>query len=104
MALVAPLSIGRWIGFSLQANHKKDIPSAVDFTIISIFGLSGLVNVILLIWTRPGLLHLSDVPTAPSSSDSQEFPTENVNSLRLHVGTSMQTDPFSPVSAESCVD
>jgi hypothetical protein len=52
----------------------QTLPSAVTLTVISIFELSGLVNVILLIWTRPGLLLLSDFPRSPSTSESRMFP------------------------------
>lgn len=64
VALVLPLSIGRWIQFS-----TSNIPSAVSFTVDAIFGLSGLINVVLIIRTRPGLLLLSDIPQAPSPGD-----------------------------------
>jgi hypothetical protein len=95
--LVAPLSIGRWIGFTSEARHHQDIPSAATFTVISIFGLSGLVNVLLLIWTRPGLLLLSDATTAPSSSNSQLPSIDDADSMRLHAETSMQANPSSTV-------
>jgi len=53
IVLVLPDSICRWIGF-------ENIPAAATFSCTSIFGLSGLVNVCLLLYTRPGLLLLSE--------------------------------------------
>jgi len=45
IVLVLPISIRRWIGFD-------SYPSAATFFGTSLFGLSGLVNVVLLLVTR----------------------------------------------------
>ncbi|KAF8583204.1 hypothetical protein K439DRAFT_76324 [Ramaria rubella] len=74
VVLVLPLSIGRWISFVIQARQGLDpndvtqtIPSAATLGVLSVFGLSGLINVMLLIMTRPGLLLLNE-PEIPQAS------------------------------------
>ncbi|KAK0213163.1 hypothetical protein DFS33DRAFT_101077 [Desarmillaria ectypa] len=47
--LVLPLSVVRWITFS----GKNQLGSAANLIVISIYGLSGMMNVILLLVTRP---------------------------------------------------
>ncbi|KIJ53946.1 hypothetical protein M422DRAFT_24943 [Sphaerobolus stellatus SS14] len=65
--LVLPNSICRWMGFT---GHP--IPSAATFFSTSLFGLSGLINVLLLWYTRPGLLLLTCPPLPiPGSTKSQ---------------------------------
>lgn len=53
--LVLPLSIVRWLGFS---GHT--IPSAATFGVISVYGLSGMLNVALLLYTRPNSVLFGD--------------------------------------------
>ncbi|KAJ7320898.1 hypothetical protein DFH08DRAFT_789112 [Mycena albidolilacea] len=50
--LVLPLSIVRWIGFTRPDPHHG-MPSAATFAVISLYGLSGAMNVALLLYTRP---------------------------------------------------
>ncbi|KAA1473968.1 hypothetical protein DENSPDRAFT_840507 [Dentipellis sp. KUC8613] len=58
--LVLPLSIVRWLTFSTGGN----VPSAATFVVITLYGLSGMVNVLLLVLTRPRLLLFSEpLPT-----------------------------------------
>lgn len=49
--IVLPLSVTRWLQFS-----KVDIPSAATFFGVSLFNLSGAVNVLVFLIARPGLL------------------------------------------------
>ncbi|KAJ7451761.1 hypothetical protein B0H11DRAFT_2075009 [Mycena galericulata] len=55
--LVLPLSVVRWIGFT-QAD--RTIPSAATFAVISVYGLSGALNVALLLNTRPNSVLFGD--------------------------------------------
>ncbi|TFY64241.1 hypothetical protein EVG20_g6012 [Dentipellis fragilis] len=58
--LVLPLSIVRWLTF----NTGGSVPSAATFVVITLYGLSGMVNVLLLLLTRPRLLLFSEpLPT-----------------------------------------
>ncbi|KAI0266781.1 hypothetical protein BC834DRAFT_112963 [Gloeopeniophorella convolvens] len=49
--VVLPVSVARWLLFNHQA-----VPSAVTFLAVSIFNLSGAINVLLLVIIRPRLL------------------------------------------------
>lgn len=49
-ALVLPMSIVRWLTFVHDVNS---VSSTATFIVVSIFGLSGFVNIILLLTTRP---------------------------------------------------
>ncbi|KAF8515580.1 hypothetical protein JB92DRAFT_2914550, partial [Gautieria morchelliformis] len=60
--LVLPDSICRWMQF-----RNQTVPSAGVFFSTSIFGLSGLANVVLLMYTRPGLLLLNEPATRRAS-------------------------------------
>ncbi|KAJ7105417.1 hypothetical protein C8R43DRAFT_1046810 [Mycena crocata] len=52
--LVLPLSVVRWIGFVQErGGGTNNIPSAATFAVISLYGLSGALNVALLLNTRP---------------------------------------------------
>jgi hypothetical protein len=50
--LVLPLSIVHWMGFTHPDPHHG-MPSATTFVVISLYGLSSAVNVVLLLFTRP---------------------------------------------------
>jgi hypothetical protein len=54
--LVVPLSVARWVDSSAPGRPAADTPFVALGVGIFIFGLSGLVNVILFIWTRPSIL------------------------------------------------
>ncbi|KAF8521443.1 hypothetical protein BU17DRAFT_45737, partial [Hysterangium stoloniferum] len=54
IALILGLSVVRWIDFTHP--HQNIIPAPVIFLVQSILALSGVVNVALLVYTRPGLL------------------------------------------------
>ncbi|KAJ7745447.1 hypothetical protein DFH07DRAFT_748882 [Mycena maculata] len=60
--LILPLSVVRWIGFT---HSDAAIPSAAEFAVISVYGLSGAINVLLLLNTRPNSVLFGDggVPT-----------------------------------------
>ncbi|KAH9040682.1 hypothetical protein EDB85DRAFT_2083550 [Lactarius pseudohatsudake] len=53
--VVLPVSIVRWIGF----RTNKNAPSAAAFFAVSMFNLSGAINVLLFLIVRPGLLLFS---------------------------------------------
>ncbi|KZV70683.1 hypothetical protein PENSPDRAFT_579003 [Peniophora sp. CONT] len=67
--LVCPVSVIRWIGFGLEARGQS-IPSVATFISISIFALSGLSNVLLLVTTRPNLLLFGSVPGVQTDYES----------------------------------
>ncbi|KAN0130873.1 hypothetical protein V8E53_011251 [Lactarius tabidus] len=71
--IVLPISITRWSSFS----NSKNVPSAATFFSVSIFNLSGAINVLLFWVVRPQLLlfprperfresQLADLPTRPA--------------------------------------
>jgi hypothetical protein len=53
--LVLPLSIVHWMGFT-HPDPPHGMPSAVTFVVISLYGLSGAVNIVLLLFTHPNSL------------------------------------------------
>ncbi|KAJ7267536.1 hypothetical protein B0H12DRAFT_1092875 [Mycena haematopus] len=57
--VVLPLSIVRWIEFT-----QGTMPSAATFTVVSLYGLSGAVNVALLLKTRPHSVLFGGADTA----------------------------------------
>jgi len=85
--LILPLSVVRWIGFVQErGGHSNHVPPAATFASITIFGLSGACNAILLLTTRPesGLfsrLNRDDTGFAPSSPPLQvkEFAASRSN-------------------------
>ena len=87
VGLVLPLSIVRWIQFVLQAHQPAPDPNNVHQTVSAapviivqtIFALSGIVNVTLLFFTRPGILLLGETPTR--SSDTAAFGAFNTTEL-----------------------
>jgi hypothetical protein len=60
VGLILPLSIVRWIQFVNVHQHVSSVPVIIVQTI---FALSGVVNVTLLFFTRPGILLLGETPT-----------------------------------------
>src|SRR6266850_1371092 len=52
--IVLPLSVVRWLAY----NHKR-VPSAATFVVMSMYSLSGAINVLLLVIVRPYLLLLT---------------------------------------------
>jgi hypothetical protein len=57
--LVLPLSIVRWLSFRQEMHGGTDrVPPPLTFTVITIFHLSGIFNVILLLYTRPNVFLL----------------------------------------------
>ena len=75
--VVLPLSVVRWSQFS-----HKDVPSAATFFGISVYNLSGAINVLLLLLVRPRiLLFIPPEPVEtgvelghPSTAGSATFP------------------------------
>jgi hypothetical protein len=80
---VLPLSVGRWIRFVQEHRYgRSTVPAAATFAVGTIFNLSGLFNVILLLTTRPesGLFgklmrNPSGVPSGPSNLKSESEKT-----------------------------
>ncbi|KAJ7188924.1 hypothetical protein C8R46DRAFT_878372 [Mycena filopes] len=59
--LLIPLSVVRWIGFAQEHGGRPNrIPSAATFAVISIYGLSGASNVVLLLSTKPNSMLFGD--------------------------------------------
>ncbi|KAJ7282868.1 hypothetical protein C8J57DRAFT_53677 [Mycena rebaudengoi] len=59
--LILPLSVVRWIGFSQErGDGVNHIESAATFAVISMYGLSGAINVALLLYTRPNSVLFGD--------------------------------------------
>jgi hypothetical protein len=54
--LVLPLSIARWCAFHPPKTKPDEMPFAVTAVVIAMFGLSGVVNVVLIMLTRRNLL------------------------------------------------
>ncbi|KAF7376476.1 hypothetical protein MSAN_00063300 [Mycena sanguinolenta] len=85
--LVLPLSIVRWIAFT-----QGPMPSAATFAVISMYGLSGAVNVALLLKTRPNSVLFGggdagrddDVGRAPSLSPNADV-TSTYSEFRVRV-------------------
>ena len=94
VGLVLPLSIVRWIQFVLQAHQPAPDPNNVHQTVSAIsviiaqtiFALSGVVNVTLLFFTRPGILLLGETPTR--SSDTTVFGAFNTTEEGHRAGQS----------------
>ncbi|KIJ42239.1 hypothetical protein M422DRAFT_68052 [Sphaerobolus stellatus SS14] len=73
------LSAVRWIDFAMGTQTKgseyhETIPPAATFTAQIIFALSGVVNVALLVKTRPGLLYLG---ISPRKSEDESRPSDS---------------------------
>ncbi|KAH8119308.1 hypothetical protein DFH11DRAFT_436935 [Phellopilus nigrolimitatus] len=65
--IILPLTVTRWMSFSRSGMNS--VPSAATFAVICIFGLSGALNVLLLLLTRPNLLLFDSEPDPyPTSS------------------------------------
>jgi len=73
--LVLPDSIVRWITFT----GERNVPTSATFFATTVFGLSGLVNVALLHFGRPGLLLLNGPP--PESIPEQPWQLTNLSQL-----------------------
>ncbi|KAJ6521955.1 hypothetical protein DFH09DRAFT_212956 [Mycena vulgaris] len=59
--LVLPLSVVRWIGFVQERGGRaSNIPSAATIAVVSVYGLSGALNVVLLLYTRPNSVLFGD--------------------------------------------
>jgi hypothetical protein len=73
--LVLPLSIVRWRTFRSPAHLKLQTPFAVTAVVVTIFGLSGVVNVALVTLTRRNLLLFGQrrgVVSTPESMNDNE--------------------------------
>ncbi|KAI0036176.1 hypothetical protein K488DRAFT_41622 [Vararia minispora EC-137] len=69
--LILPVSVIRWVGFGLEARGITDaIPGVATFVVDFTYSLSGAMNVILLLWTRPNLLLFGHVSGQRSDEES----------------------------------
>jgi len=75
--LVLPLSLVRWIAY------VTPVPFAASVTGIAVFGLSGLVNVLLFSFTRPNLLLMNSKRRAPPNPPTQQSLVLSIS--RAHV-------------------
>jgi len=79
--LVVPLSIVRWRIFRSPAHLKLQPPFAVTAVVVTIFGLSGVINVVLITLTRRNLLLFGQRRGVVSTPESM-----NVNEARFGPG------------------
>lgn len=79
--LVLPLSIARWVAFGQEAKRVvNSVPSAATFAVAAVFQLSGLLNVVLLVTTRPTLFQRSrPIELPPSTPDLVDIPLPDVS-------------------------
>ncbi|KAH7335169.1 hypothetical protein B0J17DRAFT_668933 [Rhizoctonia solani] len=93
---VLPLSIIRWAAF---ANHSllsrpQMMPASMTFS--SIFNLMGLINVLLIYWTRPAILLIGTdgtlPPTDPRYVPSQDDDVVKLDPLPVHGSTTGRQD------------
>lgn len=80
--LVLPLSIVRWRTFRTPANLNLQTPFAVTAVVVTIFGLSGVANVVLITLTRRNLLLFGQRRGVVSTQESM-----NVNEGRFGLGS-----------------
>lgn len=89
--LVTPLSISRWLGYAMQQeNPPRQLPFVVSMVSITVFGLSGLVNVALFMITRPKLLLFDRRPRDTITVRTFSFPAP-----RRPNGSMMSISPIS---------
>lgn len=93
--LVLPLSVVRWVGFVQERGGRlSHIASSATLTVVTIYGLSGAMNVVLLFVTRPNSLlfgHTQVYDTdgrAPSPSSSNTSPTPKGSNHMVREGHS----------------
>jgi len=79
--LVVPLSIVRWRIFHSPAHLKVQMPFAVTAVVVTIFGLSGVINVVLITLTRRNLLLFGPRRGVVSTPESM-----NINEARFGPG------------------
>ena len=82
--LVLPLSIVRWRTFRTPANLNLQTPFAVTAVVITIFGLSGVINVVLITLTRRNFLLFGQRRGVVSTQESM-----NVNEGRFGPGSAL---------------
>ena len=70
--LVLPLSIVRWRTFRAPGQQQLQTPFAVTAVVITIFGLSGVVNVVLIMLTRRNLLLFGQRRGVVSTQESRD--------------------------------
>jgi len=69
--IILPLSIIRWLGFTQEIRYGANtIPAAANFTALALFGLSGFLNVILLLTTKAQLFGKALMPTSETRPPS----------------------------------
>ncbi|KAJ7141392.1 hypothetical protein C8R44DRAFT_763319 [Mycena epipterygia] len=99
-ALILPLSVVRWIGFVQEhGGHQSAIPSAATFAVISLYGLSGALNVTLLLYTRPNSVLFgggeeggadgpgrAPSPVRTSAGSASDFRARSRDSGSMHLG------------------
>jgi len=79
---ILPLSVVRWIGFIQERGHRPNhVSSTATFAADTIYSLSGVFNVVLLLTTRPDSVLFcksKSAGRAPSFRDSQEQSAHNL--------------------------
>jgi len=82
--VVLPVSVIRFVGFALEAQGLS-IPSVATFISITLFALSGAMNVLLLVTTRPNLLLFGRPFGAEDDSDSSGFSDNAVTQTQVTI-------------------
>ena len=76
--LIIPLSVVRWVGFAKEAKSGTNpTPAEYHLAALAVFGLSGFLNTILLLTTKPrsglfGTLMRTTKPRSPPAADSPQ--------------------------------
>lgn len=103
---VLPLSIIRWAGFVHPDLLTSSHILAPSMVFSCIFNLMGLINTLLIWWTRPAILLIGSDgrlnPNDPRNSETREsFPmnpaTENVNGITRRGNNRRDRAPAEPV-------
>ncbi|CAE6446327.1 unnamed protein product [Rhizoctonia solani] len=88
---VLPLSIIRWAAFADHSllSRPQLMPASMAFS--SIFNLMGLINVLLIYWTRPAILLIGSDGTLPPTDPRYMSPKDNVAVGLNHLPTLRQS-------------
>ncbi|RDB16862.1 hypothetical protein Hypma_002509 [Hypsizygus marmoreus] len=80
--LILPLSVVRWIGFVQErGGGTNTISASATMAVTSIYGLSGALNVVLLLTTRPNSILFGRSTCAPSRKPTVPLATYKTNSV-----------------------
>jgi len=78
--LVLPLSIVRWRTFRPPGQQQPETPFVVTAVVVTVFGLSGVINVVLVMLTRPNLLLFGQRRGVVSTQESRNVNAGTIGS------------------------